>query len=218
MMLEESTARWIDLLAAQRAGHLARMHAFGRNTAFAALGVSAVLLAAVVLGLEELWQVTFEGLELAGTLATTAGLLSAAASVLAALAVHQQRRDRSAATAALDRAIPQLLSGAEPRAVLAELSEQMRRIAPPQDGRGLDPYLPSLVGRRSHGTAFLACAAFVLAAVCLASALVLAVPPDSDDEGDDSTPTPAALDRRPVDSPLARSTSSQEDPPCSTCS
>jgi uncharacterized membrane protein YciS (DUF1049 family) len=198
MMLEESTGRWIDLLAAQRAEHLRRLHAFGRNAAFGALALAAVLLAAVVLGLEELWQVTFEGLELAGTLATASAILFAAGCALAALAVQQQRRDRSAAIAALDRAIPQLLSGAEPRAVLAELGERMRLIAPPRESAAPDPYLPSLAGRRAYTSLCLACAALVLAAVCLAGALVLAVPPDSDDEGDDSTPTPAACAPQPT--------------------
>jgi hypothetical protein len=196
MTLEESTARWIDLLAAQRAEHLARLHALGRNAAFGALALSLAILLAVMLGLEELWDVSFEDLALARAAALSAAALFGAACALVALALYQERRDRAAAIAYLDRAIPELLASGEPRAILAELSERMRRLAPPRFLEpGPVPYLPSRpdarwLGSRAYTKLCLGCAALLLASLLAAAALVLAPPPpDSygDAYGDGST-------------------------------
>ena len=194
MTPEESTARWIDLLAAQRAEHLERLHGFGRQLAVAAVAVAAVIVLAVMLGLDPLWDLSFEDSEFAASLAAAAAASFAAAAALFALALHQERRDRSAAITALDRAIPELARGAEPSAVLAELSERMRAIAPPRGDSG-SLHLPSRLDGRWLGTrtgtkASLGCALLVLAAVLIAFALVLSAPPldDGDYEG---TPTAA---------------------------
>ena len=187
-------ARWIELLVAQRAEHLARLHAFGRLFGVGAFAVAAAILLAVMLGLDPLWDLSFEDSELASQLASAAAASFAAACALFALALHQQRRDRGAAIAALDRAIPALAGGAEPQPVLAELSERMRAIAPPHGAAG-SPYLPSLLDGRWLGTrtgtkVSLACALLVLAAVLIAFALVLSAPP-SGDEDYEGTPTAA---------------------------
>jgi hypothetical protein len=191
MTLEESTARWIDLLAAQRAEHLARLHALGRHAAFGALGLSVAIVLAVVLGVEELWDVSFVDSELAGAAALSAAALFGAACALGALGLFQERRDRAAAVAYLDRAVPELLAGGEPRAILAELSERMRRLAPPRFVEpGPAPYLPSRpdarwLGSRAYTKLCLGCAALLLASLLLAAALVLAAPPP-DSYGDDA--------------------------------
>ena len=194
MELEASTERWIDLLGALRAEHLARLNRFGRQIAAGALALAIALVLAVVLGLDPLWDVSFEDLPLAGALALGAAAAFAAACALFALAQHQQRRDRSAAIAHLDRALAELVAGAAPHAVLGELSERMRRLAPPRHEVGSAPYLPSLLdarwlGTRLHRKVSLGCALLLLAAVLIASALVLAAPPVSDYDDDAGTPT-----------------------------
>ena len=194
MTPEESTARWLALLSAQRAEHLARLYAFGRRLAVAALAVAALIVLAVVLGLDPLWDLSFADSELAADLALAATACFLAAAALSALAQHQQRRDRGAAVAALDRAIAALASGAEPPAVLAELSERMRALAPADAG---SPHLPSLLegrwlGTRAHTKVGLACALLLLAALLGAFALVLAAPPVGDEDYEGGTPTAAA--------------------------
>ena len=197
MTPEESASRWIDLLAAQRAEHLARLHAFGRQLAGGTVFVAAALVLAVMLGLDPLWDLSFADSELAGELALAAAACFGAAGALFALALHQQRHDRGAAIAALDRAIAALAVGGEPSAVLKDLSERLRAVAPARGETGA-PHLPSLLdgrwlGTRTHTKVGLACALLLLAALLVAFALVLAAPPVDGDEYDDGgTPTAAA--------------------------
>jgi hypothetical protein len=189
MTPDDATARWIDLLAAQRAHHLARLHSLGRHTAFGALGVS------------------FRESELAWTTLSWAAALFAVAGGFLALALHQERRDGAAAIACLDRAISELLSGSEARPVLTELSERMRRVAPPRTEAGPAPWVPSHLDGRWLGTrAFtklcLASGALLLASVLLVTALILGAPPYSDEDGDYGSS--ATTDSHPRQHPLRR--------------
>ena len=192
---EEPTPRWIDLLAALREEHLARLHAVGMHVAWGVVGLAIVVVLCLSLGLEELWDVSFADLELARSAALSAAVLFAAACALVSLGLHQERRDRAAAIAYLDRAIPELLAGREPRAVLTELSERMRRVVPPRFADG-EPalHLPSRtdarwLGTRAYTKLCLGCGALLAAALLFAFALALAAPPP--DSGEDDYPPPS---------------------------
>ena len=188
MAPDDAWLRWVDELRALRSEHLARLHAFSREIAFAALAVALAIFVGVLLALDPLWDLSFDDSSFGWPLALASAAAFSSACALVALAVHQQRRKRGAAIAALDRAIPRLLGGADPQPVLAELSAQMKLIAPPRAEVGSAPYLPSRVEARWLGTAL---ALLLLAALLLALALVLCVPPESGEEYDEGTPTAA---------------------------
>src|SRR5262245_13150610 len=192
MAPDDLTSRWVDALSALRAEHLARLHAFRYALGFAALGLAVAGVIGVLLALDPLWDLSLADSDLGWPLFGAATAAVALAGCLTALALRQVRRDRGAAIAALDRAIPQLLDGAEPRLVLAELSERMKQISPPRADPGATPYLPSLLEGRSLGTSaytkmWLAVALILLAALLLVQALVGSVPP-AGDETDDGGP------------------------------
>jgi hypothetical protein len=194
MAPDDVSLRWVDTLEAVRTEHLGRLHGFGSQSAFAALAVALAIFVGVVLSLDPLWDLSLDDSALGWPLAFASALAFTAAGALLALALHQQRRDRGAAIAALDRAIPLLVAGDDPKAVLAELSEQMRRIAPPRGEFGPAPHLPTLLEGRWLGTTFrtkvgLAVALVLLASLLLARALVMSVPPASGDGLDDGSPT-----------------------------
>jgi len=193
MAPDDVSHRWVDALSALRAEHLARLHAFGRRVASGVLALALAIFVGVLLALDPLWDLSFDDSPLGWPLALASAVAFASSCALIALALHQQRRDRSAAIAALDRAIPQLLAGAEPNAVLAELSERMKRISPPRGEVGSSPYLPSLLearwlGTTCHTKVCAALALLLLASLLLVKALVLSVPPQPEEELDDGAP------------------------------
>jgi hypothetical protein len=201
MASDDVSLRWVDALGALRTEHLARLHAFNSQVAYGVLAVALTVFAGVVLTLEPLWDLSLDDSELGWPLALASAAAFFSACALVALALRQQRRDRSAAIAALDRAIPLLLGGADPHVTLAELSEQMKRIAPPRAETGSAPYLPSRLAARWLGTTVntkmcVALALVLLAALLLALALVLSVPPQSDEEIDDGAPSAASFTAR----------------------
>ncbi|HTO08711.1 MAG TPA: hypothetical protein VMR86_16815 [Myxococcota bacterium] len=189
MVPEDSTARWIDLLCAQRAGHLERLHAVERHTAFTAIGLAVTIAVGAMLGTEELWDASFRDSPAATGAGLAAVVLFAAACLLVALGLHQERRGRRAAIACLDRAIPELVAGGETHPVLSAVSARMREIAPPGADSGSAPYLPSQLdtrwlGSRAYTKVCLGCAALLLAALLAAAALTWAVPTESSEEDD----------------------------------
>ncbi len=188
MAPDDASLRWVDELRALRTDHLARLHAFSRQVAFGVLAVALTIFVGVLLALDPLWDLSFDDSALGWPLALASAAAFFLACALVGLAVHQQRRKRGAAIAALDRAIPLLLAGADPQPVLDELSAQMERIAPPRAEVGPAPYLPSLLEARGLGTAL---ALVLLASLLLALALVLCAPPQSEEELDEGTPTAA---------------------------
>jgi hypothetical protein len=201
MASDDASLRWVDALDALRTEHLARLHAFNGQVAFGVLAVALATFVSVVLSLNPLWDLSLDDSDLGWPLALASAAAFFSACALVALALHQQRRDRGAAIAALDRAIPQLLAGADPHAALAELSEQMKRIAPPRADVGAAPYLPSRLDARWLGTTFytkvcVALGLLLLAALLLTQALVLSVPPQSDEELDDGAPSAASFTAR----------------------
>ena len=196
MAPDDASLHWVGELRALRAEHLARLHALSREIAFGVLALALAIFIGVLLALDPLWDLSFEDSASGWPLALASAAAFFSAGALVALALHQQRRERGAAIAAIDRAIPQLLAGAEREPVLAELSEQMKRIAPPRAEVGSAPYLPSRVdarwlGTRLHTKMCGALALLLLAALLLAQALVLSVPPASSEEYDEGTPTAA---------------------------
>ena len=196
MASDDASLRWVDALGALRSEHLARLHAFSSQVAFGVLAVALTVFVSVLLALDPLWDLSLEDSDLGWPLALASAAAFLSACALIALALHQQRRDRGAAIAALDRAIPQLLAGADPQVALGELSEQMKRIAPPRAEAGAAPYLPSQLDARWLGTRFhtkvcVALALILLAALLLVQALALSVPPQSDEEPDDGAPSAA---------------------------
>jgi protein-S-isoprenylcysteine O-methyltransferase Ste14 len=198
MASDDPSLRWVELLCALRAEHLARLHAFGRLASAGVLAVSLAIFFGVLHALDALWDLSLDDSDLGLPLAVASGAALLLAGVGVALALHQQRRERGAAIGALDRAVPQLLAGADPQAVLGELSEQMKRIAPPRAPVGPAPYLPSRLDRRWLGTTAytkvcLALALLLLASLLLAQALVASAPPPAEEELDSGTPT-AAVD------------------------
>ena len=188
MAPEDASLRWVDELRGLRSEHLARLHAFSRGIAFGVLALALSIFVGVLLALDPLWDLSFDDSRFGWPLALASAGAFFSACALVALAVHQQRRKRGAAIAALDRAIPQLLAGADPQPVLDELSAQMKRIAPPRAEVGSAPYLPSLIEARGLRAAL---ALVLLAALLLALALVLSIPPPSSEEFDEGTPTAA---------------------------
>src|SRR5262249_30103995 len=155
-----------------RAEHLARLHAVGVNAAVGAVGLAVAILVLVALGLESLWDASFVDSDLARAAGLLAAALFGAACVLVPLGLHQERRDRAAAIACLDRAIPELLAGGDPRAVLTTLSEHMRRLAPPRFVESGTFYLPARLdarwlGSRAFTKLCLGCCALLLAALLL---------------------------------------------------
>jgi hypothetical protein len=182
MAPDDASLRWVDELRALRTEHLARLHAFSREVAFGVLAVALAIFVGVLLALNPLWDLSFDDSALGWPLALASAVAFLSAGALVALALHQQRRKRGAAIAALDRAIPLLLAGSELEPVLAELSKA--------------PYLPSQVdarwlGTRVHTKMCVALALLLLASLLLALALVLSVPPQSEEEYDQGTPTAA---------------------------
>src|SRR5262245_19087627 len=57
---KDLSVRWADALAALRAEHLARLHAFGARTAAAVIAVAATLFVGVALALDLLWDFSFD--------------------------------------------------------------------------------------------------------------------------------------------------------------
>jgi len=188
-MSEPSDEKLIELLLAQRDGHVRRLHAFNRNLGMLVLAVSLAVFLGAILGIDALADVDLEST--AAQLIRLAKWAFGASAALLALAAIHQTGDRGTAAGQLEGAVTRLMAG-EPRdVVLADLGKAMAPLLPhprsAQPGQVLAAELNSRwLALSLHEKTFFGLALLLVAALLVAVGMVGAYSPlDADDAGSD---------------------------------